>query len=108
MAHTSGPWKVETWDYPHATPPRKELNIVSPERLLATLQCDFTGDNPYTVQQTEAEANARLFAASKDLLEALEDACLSIAVHGEQPPETWLSAIAKARGEVHPCTTKNT
>ena len=60
--------------------------------------CDFTGDNPYTVPQAEAEANARLFVASRDLLEALRDACLTYAVHGDQPPDKWLAAIAKAEG----------
>ena len=103
MAHTKGPWKVETWDYPYATPPRKELKIVSPERLLATLQCDFTGDNPYTVPQAEAEANARSFAASKDLLKALEAALETIKYYDEDYETRTsyvhgLAAIAKAKG----------
>jgi len=99
MTYTKGPWKVETWDYSHATPPRKELNIVSSERLLATLQCDFIGDNPYTVPQTEAEANARLFAASKDLLEALEN--LLLEVYDDislDAIRTARAALAKAKG----------
>ena len=97
--HTPGPWKQRVWDYSHATPPRKELNIENETNLIATLQCDFPGDNPYIIPGDEARANARLIAAAPELLEALEDACLTYAVHGEQPPEKWLAAIAHATGE---------
>ena len=98
MAHTKGPWKVETWDYPYATPPRKELKIVSPERLLATLQCDFTEDNPYTIPRAEAESNAQLFAAAPDLLAA----CVLAyeAELGNKAVDTaFRAAIAKAKKE---------
>jgi hypothetical protein len=94
--YTKGEWRIDIWDYPTATPPRKELQVISATNLLATFQCDFSGDNPYTVPKAEAEANARLFVASHDLLEALRDACLTYAVHGDQPPDKWLAAIAKA------------
>jgi len=53
----------------------------------------------YGRSKGEADANARLIAAAPELLEALEDACLTYAVHGEQPPEKWLAAIAHATGE---------
>ena len=96
--YTKGEWRIDIWDYPTATPPRKELQVISATNLLATFQCDFTGDNPYTVPQAEAEANARLFVASRDLLEALRDACLTYAAYGDQPPNKWLAAIAKAEG----------
>ena len=29
---------------------------------------------------------------------ALEDACLSVAVHGEQPPQKWLDALQHRQG----------
>ena len=96
---------METWDYSQATPPRQELKIVSPCLLLATLQCDFVGDNPYTIPQAEAEANARLFAASKDLLKACEELLLYIRADNElkvimypQSLEFAAHVIAKAKG----------
>lgn len=71
---TKTPWKVEVWNYAHATPPRKELNIQTVTNLLATLQCDYSGDNPYTIPQAEAEANAafivRAVNSHDELLEA--------------------------------------
>jgi flagellar biosynthesis/type III secretory pathway chaperone len=36
-------------------------------------------------------------ARTATLLEALEDACLTYSVHGEQPPEKWLQALSTAR-----------
>ena len=69
--YTKGEWRIDIWDYPTATPPRKELQVLSATNLLATFQCDFTGDNPYTVPQAEAEANARLFALAPTMLDCL-------------------------------------
>jgi hypothetical protein len=66
------PWRVEVWDYLHANPPRKELNIQSDTLLLATLSWDWRNDNPYVVDSETAYANAYLMAAAPDLLEALE------------------------------------
>ena len=31
--------------------------------------------------------------------EALKDACLTYAVHGDQPPQKWLDALAAMNGE---------
>ena len=51
-----------------------------------------------TVPEWERAQLARLWIAAPDLLEALRDACLTYAVHGDQPPDKWLAAIAKAEG----------
>ena len=106
---TEGTWKVETWDYPHATPPRQDLQIVSPSLLLATVQCDFVGDNTYVVPRADAEDNARLFAAAKDLLSAVtellgdldEFVCVECG-QGRVSSATFArarQALAKAKGE---------
>jgi hypothetical protein len=70
--HTPGPWKAKVWQYPTATPPRNELNIESGTHLLATLQWADGQDNPYTIQDDEARANAALIAAAPDMLAILE------------------------------------
>ena len=81
--HTKGQWRVSVWDYPQATPPRKELNIETSEILLATVQCDHEGDNPYVVPKAEAEANARLMVKAPALLDLLIEA-LPYVEEGEQ------------------------
>lgn len=96
--HTSGAWKVETWKYPNATPPREELVIQNDHFRLAVVECDFTGKNPYTIPQQEAEANARLIASAPAMLEALE----YFMEMGADDPDSLLriqAAINLARGE---------
>lgn len=103
--YTPGPWKHEVWDYPSATPPRKELEIVTDDALLATIAWDEGRDNPYTIKHDEAMANAHLIAAAPDLLEALE------AVETEllsdrfnlsgQTQDQIRAAIIKAKGGQH-------
>ena len=107
--HTPGPWKFAVWDYDHASPPRKELNIESSSLLLATLQCDHAGSNPYTVPKEEAEANARLIAAAPELLEALEGVLISSEDGGDMNDIDWSgirTAIAKATGPTEYDTAK--
>jgi len=53
---------------------------------------------PFTARDLTATLCSPLHKAALDMLEALEDACLSVAVRGEQPPEKWLAALAKAKG----------
>ena len=72
--HSPGPWKVDIWGYSHATPPRKELCIQNKDLRLAVLDWDEGQDNPYTVAEQTAQANARLIAAAPDLLKALIEA----------------------------------
>lgn len=69
--HTPGPWKMEEWRYPTASPPRVELAIQNDRRRILVLDADESGDNPYIIPWDEAKANARLIAAAPDMLEAL-------------------------------------
>jgi len=104
--HTPGPWKVEVWDYSHATPPRKELNVQSAKNLLATLQCDHDENNEFIVPKAEAEANARLIAAAPDLLAALVSIeGLLFEAHSDIPEEMRArrdvnSALTRARAAI--------
>ena len=71
MSYTKGPLNVSVWDYPRANPPRKELNIQTDQFLVARLAWDEGQDNPYTIPEAEARANAALFAAAPEMFEAL-------------------------------------
>jgi hypothetical protein len=71
--HTPAPWRVEVWEYPTATKPHNDLQICSKDQLLCTLRWADGQDNPYTVQDGEARANAQLMAAAPELLEALRN-----------------------------------
>jgi hypothetical protein len=73
--HTPLPWKSDVWDYSHASPPRKELQIQNKEILIATLQCDFDGNNPYVVTLQEAEANAALIVKAVNCHDELVANC---------------------------------
>ena len=83
--HTPGPWKVEVWDYSHATRPRRELNVQTESNLIATVAWDEGKDNPYTIQHDEAMANARLIAAAPDMLAALRTAEAWVDQQGDMP-----------------------
>lgn len=69
--HTQGQLKAEIWDYPLATPPRRDLVVVGEKYLLAVVAWDQKTPNPYTVPQEEAFANAHLFAAAPNMKTAL-------------------------------------
>lgn len=68
--HTPGPWNVDMWEYPQDD--RRELVIQTATNRLAVLDWDQGQDNPYTIADNEARANARLIAAAPELLAALE------------------------------------
>lgn len=107
MKHTPGPWKVDIWDYSLARPPRKEIVIQSEQFRLAVVDCDFVGDNPYTIAINEAEANATLIAAAPEMLEALKriiafpNLTVPIGYHGclTDAIQQAISAVSKAEGK---------
>jgi hypothetical protein len=86
---TPGPWTID-WNVA-----RLDVFSADASRLVATLRRSALS----SVIDSSAIANARLISSCPDLLEALHDACLTYAVHGDQPPQKWLDAIAKATGE---------
>ena len=100
QTHTPGPWTVDIWDYPNATPPRKELIVTTPTRRIANLDWDEGKDNPYTIPQDEARANARLIAAALDYYKFNQFFIDTLAQHFEGleddddfyegPPAKWL------------------
>jgi hypothetical protein len=74
IMYTKGPWNVDVWNYDKADPPRKEIVIENGEFRIAVLDCNHGQENPYTIQDDEALANARLIAAAPDLLDAAQEA----------------------------------
>jgi len=69
--HTPGPWIFEVWDYAKAIPARKELVIRTACLRVAVLDWDQRQDNPYTIPNDEAFANARLITAAPDMYKVL-------------------------------------
>lgn len=69
--HTPGPWAVDTWDYSQANPPKRELAVQTPTHRIAVVDWDAGKDNPYTIPDAEAKANARLIAAAPLIAEEL-------------------------------------
>lgn len=76
--YTAGAWKVDIWEYSLSNsgvnPPAKELAIINEENRIAVLDWDQGKENPFTIPNDEALANARLIAASPELLEACKTA----------------------------------
>jgi hypothetical protein len=70
--HTPTPWNIQVWEYPTAKTPHNDLQICSKDQLICSLRWADGQDNPYTIQDGEAMANARLMAAAPELLEALK------------------------------------
>ncbi len=67
--HTPGPWHVETWDYPNATP-RRSVPTVQTATDAITQLCELW---PPDEREAERDANARLIAAAPELLQTLRD-----------------------------------
>lgn len=80
--HTAGKWEVDIFNYADG---RKELSICNEKFRLAKIDCDYTNENPYTIQQKEAEANANLIASAPELLEALKEAKTFLELLYEKP-----------------------
>ena len=95
-AHTPGPWKVDPnfWG---------DIETAKGELQICTVDADGdVGHNFACPEIAEAEANARLIAASPDLLEALErlvDRVTDLGANGfSQEVANGKAAIAKAKG----------
>lgn len=82
--HTPAPWSVDVWDYPSATPPRRDLIVQTSQFWIAKVAWDEGMDNPYTIAEEEARANARLIAAAPELLAVLKMTSLDLHAADEQ------------------------
>lgn len=71
--HTPGPWRIETWNYDKATPPREALMVQTDRDAVAEVCNIWQNANEVERRDVEAEkqANARLIAAAPALLAAL-------------------------------------
>lgn len=85
--HTAGPWRID-WNI-------SRLDIFAAGGQLIARLLRSTKDGAPTYDDAEAIANARLIAASPDLLECLESAAMNAT--GERRSR-YLAAIAKATG----------
>lgn len=94
---------------PYLTPDRDEDPMLV-YRISGDLQerfdsipCDDHEESKIEAAHEENRAIARYIERAVNthaqLLEALKDACLTYAAHGEQPPDKWLAAIAAAEGK---------
>lgn len=94
MSYTKGPLEIENATEREGEPIYKVVRIeYGLKSVLATCYdmalCEEHGGT--------ALGNAQLYRAAPQLLEALQDACLTYAVHGEQPPDKWIAALAAAQ-----------
>ena len=92
--HTPGPWKLD------GAANTGDLDIISPTGRIAMLDCEFS-----EASEDVLTADARLIAASPELLAALQRALAAIEYYHarEGSPETLAdarAAIAKATGGV--------
>jgi len=94
--HTPGPWNVDMWEYPQDD--RRELVIQTATNRLAVLDWDQGQDNPYTIADNEARANARLIAAAPELLAALER--MADAWPAQTPDSPHFDAHIQARAAI--------
>ena len=69
--HSPGPWKTEIWKY-SGEKPHRDLIVQNDQFWLAKIAWDEGLDNPYTIREQEARANAALIAAAPELLAALK------------------------------------
>lgn len=110
--HTRGPWITDSVnaDYPHDIILGYQIPGAGFPVLVATVFADAEPSRPGDISITEADANARLIAASPDLLAACVDFTRELRdwVESNTPPtdstmrELMMrcsTAIAKARGE---------
>ena len=108
-AHSGGPWRIDEWNYPTATPPRRDLVIVNEHYRLAVIDWDEGKPNPYTIPEHAARANAALMAAAPELLEACQSALALINISteyaGMSTAQELQRAIQQAAGVETPTAT---
>jgi hypothetical protein len=119
--HTPGPWRVGgSWWNSDAYPAYCVLPVETCEGIGSTIaELSYSGPEPGTSEEQQAEADARLIAAAPDLLEACRDALdflhaipdpmPKLIKHGYLQTESTLGvAIAKAEevenGQARPKT----
>lgn len=94
----------ENWEYVGGDNYSVEINIGESTATLSRLE---KNTDTICYERSEMEANAKLIAASKDLLEALEELMLIVKIHskGTDNNFAWAEmdfaqkAIKKAKGE---------
>lgn len=100
--HTPGPWSLCSAP---ASDPYTARNVVADNgETVATIASGYHHEQPFTLSQDEARANARLIAAAPDLiaaLSAIRAACTRIEDDEEIDAAKALAdaAIAKAEGK---------
>lgn len=95
MTHTPGPYHVENWDYPNASPPRTDIVVQSDHDAIASMMTLWrNGDDP----TTEMRITAALLAAAPVMFDALQTIANETCDHGPGicPRIIARDAIAKA------------
>lgn len=96
--HTSGPFRVTNERYV-----KEDLSIIGlgedSGRMLAAVHGGKNSGPFFVNDEAEVAANARLFAAAPDLLEALKQIAGSDPYHQSSAGRIARAAIAKATGE---------
>jgi hypothetical protein len=101
--HTPGPWRVESVNgpYPHDICLGYDVPGAGSPYLLASVFDDENDPPPALVDAVQANANARLIAASPDLYEACRALLDAVRQDNRGLAEAWnkaVAALAKAEG----------
>ena len=98
--HTPGPWKIQKFEKPETV--RFKVLAKKGRRWASVLTGNKKSTGDLLMSEPQAEANARLIAASPDLLEALQavlNNCLDSQGLADAHKQAR-AAIAKATGDV--------
>lgn len=93
--YTRGPWNFEEWSYNEGK--RKEYAIIGNKTRLGGLEIG-EDDNPFTINEQDGLANARLISCAPELLEALER-LMAYDFGNSEGAIQARNIIKKARGE---------